>query len=447
MSPEVKIGVIGAGSGMFSLTFVRDLCSTQSLDGAKVVFMDIDPQRLDMIQALACRYAAETGMNFRFEKTMDRLDALQGADFVVNTAMVIGHEKQRLEGELARKYGSWNGLDSWIGFRMGCHHQYRLFLDIVRDMEEICPSAWYLQLANPVFGGCTFVTRNSPIKTVGLCHGFEYGMRAISRVLGLEFEAVRAQAYGLNHFIWLTDFRYEGADAYPLLDQWIKTGAEAYWDGTDCEPSDYMSPKAVDVYQRLGLFPVGDTVTPGGPVYFQWYHTDEETEKQWKQDVKWWWERYLIFLGMLLDAMAQVASEPSARISGLLPPQLLAEPVVPLIDAIVNDKPQVLQVNIPNRGCVPGIADDVVVEIPALVSGHGVQGLQMGPLPKPIMSHITNRIRLVELNLEAFQTGDKGLFLEVALEHRWLRSMDQARQFLDEYIALPHNSFLAEHFK
>ncbi len=98
----------------------------------------------------------------------------------------------------------------------------------LQDMEDTCPDAWLILAANPVFDGCTLMTRQTKIKVIVLCHG-HYGIYDIAMVLGLDRNKVTFQAPSLNHCIWLTDFRYEGKDAYPLIDKWIETKAEDYW--------------------------------------------------------------------------------------------------------------------------------------------------------------------------------------------------------------------------
>ncbi len=59
MSKGIKLGVIGAGSAVFSLGLVRDLCATEGLYGSTITLMDIDEGRLDNIHKLATRYVDE----------------------------------------------------------------------------------------------------------------------------------------------------------------------------------------------------------------------------------------------------------------------------------------------------------------------------------------------------------------------------------------------------
>jgi alpha-galactosidase len=204
----VKIAVIGAGSAEFSAGLINDLCRTESLAGSHVALMDIKPEPMELVYKFGQRFADELGVDFTFETTTDREAALQDADFVVNTAYVLGHHHARATRELTAKHGYYYG-----GVKLGSWHQLRLMLDVARDMERLCPDAWLLQSGNPVFAGSTLMTRETGIKVCGLCHG-HYGVFRIAETIGLDDpERVTWQAPGLNHNIWLTHFYYEGQDA------------------------------------------------------------------------------------------------------------------------------------------------------------------------------------------------------------------------------------------
>lgn len=114
----VRIGVIGAGSAQFSLGLVRDLCLTESLTGSQVAFMDVDAARLDLVWCLATRYAADVGADLHFERTRDRAAALRDADFVINTALVGGHDAEEDERRVAAAHGYYRGL------HLNRFHQY-----------------------------------------------------------------------------------------------------------------------------------------------------------------------------------------------------------------------------------------------------------------------------------------------------------------------------------
>ena len=448
---DVKISIIGAGSAVFSLSLIKDLCMSPNLEGSTVSFMDINKERLDAVYELCSRYAREMNIKLRLEKTTDRRESLKDANFVINTALVVGHHGYRAGWSIGFEQGYRFGGSChimhdegfWINF-----YQFRLFESIVNDIRDICPDAWYIKLANPVLAGTTYVGRKyEKVKLVGLCHGFS-GIYHIAEVLGLERERISFQIPGVNHFVWLTHFHYRGEDSYPLLDEWIEKEAPEYWE--KCSPSSGLGPKAVDLYKRFGVFPIGDTCTPGGGSWPWWYHTDDETEKRWKEDPKKWWgigeppRSY-----KRVEELIKVASDPSIKVTGILPPQRSGEMIVPLIESIACDIPRVFQVNIMNTGdFVSGVPRDFEVEVPALVSKKGVQGIKTDGLPKPLIAYILrDRVAPVEVELEAYESGSKERLLELIMMDPWTKSKKQAKKLLEDILALPHHEEMRQHYK
>ncbi|RLF22416.1 MAG: alpha-glucosidase/alpha-galactosidase [Thermoprotei archaeon] len=447
---EVKICIIGAGSAVFSLSLIRDICSTPNLEGSTISLMDINKERLDAVYALCRRYADEVGMRLRIEKTMDRKEALKDADFVINTALAAGHHRLRegwsIARELGYRYGgSYHIMHDeafWINF-----YQFRLFESIINDILDVCPDAWYIQLANPVLAGITYLGRKyREAKIVGICHGF-MGVYHIAEVLGLERRYLSFEAPGVNHFIWLTKFYYKGEDAYPLLDEWIEKKAPEYWE--KCSPSDDLGPKAVDLYRRFGLFPIGDTCTPGGGAWPYWYHVDDETERRWKEDPARWWNEYFKGLERQVSRIFEIARDSSLKITKIFPPKRSEGSVIALIESLACDIPRIFQVNILNIGTsVPSIPQDFEVEIPALVSKRGVQGIRTTALPKPIIAHILrDRVAPVEVELEAYERGDKDLLLQLIMMDPWTRSEEQARKLLERIMSLPYHEEMRRHYR
>ncbi len=431
MSTAVKISVIGAGSAQFSLGVVKDLCLTPGLTGSHVSFMDIDGERLEMIYKLAARYARQIGAKLTFDKTQERRASLQDASFVINTAYVLGHIVEARMRDLAAKHGYYH-----VAGQIGPFHQLQLMLDVARDIEKVCPNAWLIQSGNPVFAGCTLMTRETGIKVCGLCHG-HYGYREIASTIGIDPDRVTWQAPGLNHNIWLTHFIYEGKDAYPLIDEWIATKAEEYWRthvATRTHDAQ-MSRGAVHQYHLYGLFPIGDTVRRGG----WWYHTDIETKKHWYGEPFGGPDTHIArpFFVKNLEAriaeMTSWATDPSVDLAQKVGTTRTREQIVPIIDALVNNKEGQFQVNVPNRGALEGIPPNVVVEVPAVINQKGIQPIHVGALPPKIMFNcILPEWLDMERDLLAFKTGDRSMLLWGILDHHQTRSYEQAVAVLEE---------------
>jgi alpha-galactosidase len=447
---DIKISLIGAGSGAFSLSLIRDMCLTKNLEGCTLSFMDINHERLEGSFNLCRRYAKELGANIHMEKTMDRQESLQGADFVINTALAAGHHRLRAGWDIARSYGyRWGGSLAvmhdeafWINF-----YQMRLSESIVQDVLSICPKAWYLQVANPVLGGVTFLSRKYPqLKMIGLCHGFS-GVYHVASLLGLEPEHVTFELPGVNHFLWLTKLHYKGEDVMPMFAEWVEKNSQKYFE--TCLESDHMGPKPVDIYRRMGAVPIGDTATVGGGAWGWWYHADEETEKHWKENPARWWNGYFTSVDHVAKENYRVSQDPDARMTEYLEPKMSSEEMVPIIESIACDIPRTFIVNILNDGnYVPGVPSDFAVEVPALVNRSGLQGIQTDGLPPLVLANLLrDRVAPVNLELEAYRQGSLHLLEELIGMDPWTKSLQQAHDFVCEILAMEEHQEMREHYR
>lgn len=446
MPRSVRIGVIGAGSATFSLGLVKDLCLTENLRGSEVSFMDIDADRLDAVTRMAERYTAEIGSDLRFEQTTERADCLTDCDFVINTAAVQGHYHQADMRDVYARYGYYYRAPAGNGF-----YNFSLMMDVARDIDRICPDAWLIQSGNPVFDGCTLMTRETDVKVCGLCHG-HYGYLHVADVLGLSHDRVGFQAPGVNHCIWMTHFLYDGEDAYPLIEKWIDEEGESYWQShvADRTHDIQMSRGAIHQYRLYGLMPIGDSPRSGG----WWYHSDIDTKKFWYGEPWGGPDTHLarpIHVEKLDTRLAQIreaSGDPNAKLTEVFGAEKTREQQVPIIDALTNDVEGQFQVNVPNRGAIDGIDDDVVVEVPAVINKKGIQPLNVGALPKKIMlEQLLPTILKMEHGIEAFKTGDKSMLLWSALNNHQTRSYTQAYAALEDLLAQRGNEAMDEHFR
>ena len=423
---SVKVTIIGAGSVVFSLGLVKDLCLTKGLAGSEVHFMDINEERLDIVYRLGQRYAEDMGADLRFKRTTDRAEALQDANFVIDTATITHDEHfMKRRRELAEQHGYFygrTGMPEW--------HNLRLMLDVAPGHGGHLPGRVDPAGRQP---GVRGHDADDP-------RDLDQGVRAVPRPLrlpphrqdaGPRPERITWQAPGLNHNIWLTHFFYEGKDAYPLIDEWIADKAEAYW--AECREkgqgfSAQMSPAAIHQYKMYGLMPIGDTPRSGG----WWYHTDLATRDRWYGpggggDTPEGRDRILRQKEELRVRMKEAAYDPKARPVTMFGSEKTTEQHIPIVDALVNDNEGQFQVNVPNNGALSGIPDDVAVEVPAIVNIKGIQPIRVDPLPNKVMlEQIYPDWLDMERTLEAFHTGDKSIQLWSVLESHQTRSYDQA---------------------
>lgn len=441
---KTRITIIGAGSATFSAGIVRDLCVNKGLEGSHITFMDIDENRLEMIVSLAKRIIKELDMKYTFSITTDRQKALKDAKFIINMAQIGGHEWAEHQRNLGTKHNYYRG--AWLHYLA----QMIFFVDLVKDVEEICPDALLIQSANPVFEGCSLLHRISDVNVLGLCHG-HYAIKHIAEVLGLETEYVTSRCIGFNHYIWMTEFRYKGHDAYPILEKWIEDKAEEYWNREKIGYADVdMSRAAINLYKLYGLMPVGDTIRLTG----WWYHSDIDAKKKWfgkpfgGKDSHLGWAEHLKKMENNINTIEALINNEKTKVTDIFKPVQSGEQIVPIINSIVNNEIGVYQVNIPNRGnIIKGIPEDAVVEIQGVVDGIGIRGIDEPALPKNLMiKGMIPRWNYAELLIEAVIQKDFDLLLMYMLEDHRTRNYEQAKDFLDEMFNDEQNSYLKNYF-
>jgi len=456
MAPVIVL--LGAGSASFAISITRDLILSDGLKDCTFRLMDIDAGRLEESRRAVESYTREAHSGIRTETYTDRRAALSGADYVICAVKIGGYGPLEAERKIAEEHGYYRGIGDRVSCYfggVGAYWQLRFMESVAHDMEELCPEAWLVETANPVFDGTNYLTRYTKVKAVGVCHGhFEF--YHVADILGLEREHVTFEVAGFNHHIYLTDFRYKGKNAYPLLDEWIRDKSEAYWASeayhtpgvNKVAPAD-LSRGAIDAYRLYGLLPVGDAIRSASP---WWHHINFEEKEKWYGvnggfDSEICWNEYLaqkdVHHGKIRSALAE-----GKPISSVYPLQPSGEQHIPLINAMVTDRYERFVLNTPNNGCIPGIPDDVLVEMPVIVSASGVHGMRVKPLPRRLMDNVIYpRMRTLDNLHEAYRNGDRSLLvLELMQDHR-TKSYEQAKDLIDTLLAQPWNREADEHYR
>ncbi len=452
-----KICIIGAGSAVFSLNLIKDICVNSQFDGSTVSLMDINSERLDSIYRLCTRYAKEMNLNIHILKTQDRREAMKGADFVLNVALDYGHERFKQGIEVAYKNGYRFGGSQHVlhdeAFFIN-FHQLRLMENILVDVLNICPNAYYIMVANPVQGGVTYLARKyKNAKIIGMCHGYT-GVYRIIEAMGLDKSKLDFEIAGVNHFIWLTRFQYDGKNGYELLDKWLSEH-NGHLVEKEKELSkfglaaDEIGLKAIDLYNRYGLFPIGDTPSPGGGAWGWEYHTDEEIEDRYGSKPYHWYQSYFAGCNDTVAKIKKVSNDESLKVSEVFSDIPSEEPMIPLIEGLAFGTGNKVVVNILNSGgYMKGLPEDYEVEIASIVDKNGVHPICNNGLPKPIMAHLfRDRLAPVEMELAAFETHKKEYLVDLVMMDPWTRSRKQAEKLIEDIFNLPCNADMKEYYK
>lgn len=450
--PKTKVVVIGAGSASFGLNTLGSLMRSKKLKGSEIALVDQNPDTLALICKLAERLNREWDAQMTITSFTRHQDALPGAKFVISAVEVPPRERLwRMDYDITLKYGvrqpyAENGGPG--GFAHAARNVVPI-LNIVKDMEQACPDAWYINFTNPMVRICDLINRYSKIKVVGLCHQIYagYGMVGylLAKHLGIEVpdgqfsthadpkfwhllnkishqavQKVDIKAAGLNHFTWIVDIRdrTSGEDLYPALREALEHVAP------DFEPLTQRVSKA------FGAFAVpGDSHLDE---YLPWC-SDPQTKP---------WEKYDLRL-YDWDRAEQGRHEGHERIrqmgDGLMGIDELkeadSEGALEVVEALSGAENQYhLAVNRPNIGQIANLPLNAIVETPAVLAGMGVQPVAVGALPEGVAELLRRELAVVKLCVDSVVEGDRQKALQCLLLDPVITDLDMAKLILEDYL-------------
>jgi len=272
-------------------------------------------------------------------------------------------------------------------------------------------------------------------------------IRFLLPMLGIDPKKVTCQIPGVNHFVWMNHFYYEGKDAFPILDKWIREHSAEHF--KTCKHSSLYGPKVFDLYRRYGVLPIGDTASPGGGSWGYDYHSSREVEEKWKEDPKGWFADYLKSNEARVARIEEVALDPSKSVAELVGREKSYEPMIPLIESLACGVEHNVIVNVLNeRGYVPGIPNDFAVEVPAFCGRQGVQPIATDRLPEPILARaMRDRVAPVNMELAAYDAHDLEMLVDLVMMDPWSRSREQAAGLVHEILALPFHAEMKEWYR
>jgi alpha-galactosidase len=227
----MKIAFIGAGSLGFTSDLVRDILTFDLLKDATLALMDIDAERLDFALKSVARIIEVGNYPAKVIATMDRAEALKGADVVLTTILSGSTDVWKYDIEIPKKHG----VDINVGDTRGPSGIFRFLrtlprmLEIVKDMEKYCPGAVLLNYTNPMAMLCGALQRVTHIPVTGLCHSVQGTAVMLACWIGARsFDDITYTCAGINHQAFYLKYEMDGQDAYPLIKKAITENPDIY---------------------------------------------------------------------------------------------------------------------------------------------------------------------------------------------------------------------------
>ncbi len=329
-----------------------------------------------------------------------RKEALRDADFVVNAIQVGGYDPSTIiDFEIPKKYGLRQTIADTLGIG-GIFRALRtipVMWDFARDMEQVCPDAWFLNYTNPMSALTGAMLRHTGVKTVGLCHSVQVCSQSLLETLGMKYDskAVRNKIAGINHMGWLLEITQDGKDIYPEVKALAKKKM-AEWRKSGAEKSGNMIRLAI--MQNFG------------------YYVTESSEHNAEYMPYWIKKQYP---GLIEEFNIPLDEYPRRCINQIEGWKKRSKEIVDnpklsheksheygsiIMNAVMTNTPAQIGGNVLNHGLIPNLPDEAVVEVPCLVDGNGVQGCYVGRLPEQCAALNRTNINVHLLTIEAAAT-------------------------------------------
>ena len=86
-----------------------------------------------------------------------------------------------------------------------------------------------------------------------------------------------------------------------------------------------------------------------------------------------------------------------------------------IMESIEWDQRHIFYANLPNRGAIPNLPPDAVLEFPTVATAGGLRPIQFDDFPDTLAAILIRKIAAIELTVEAALTGSRELFTEALL--------------------------------
>ncbi len=424
----LKITFMGAGSTIFARNVLGDCMCSEGLSGSELCLYDINRDRLEesksMLEAINKNVNSGRAKIKTFLGVENRKDALRGADFIVNAIQVGGYDPCTItDFEIPKKYGLKQTIADTLGIGgiMRGLRTIPVMEEFSRDIEEVCPNAWFLNYTNPMAILSGYMQRYTGVKTVGLCHSVQVCSKDLLKALDMQdkIEGRRDLIAGINHMAWLLEIKdKDGNDLYPEIKRRanLKNISEKHYDMVRYE---YMN--------RLGYYCTESSehnaeynpffIKSRYPELIDKYNIplDEYPRRCIQQIADWNKQR---------DEIVNNASLTHKRTE---------EYASSIMEAIVSNRPYYFGGNVLNSGgLIENLPAEACVEVPCVVNSMGLMPCRVGKLPVQLAAMNMTNINAQLLTIEAAVTRKKEHIYHAAM----LDPHTSAELSIDDIVAM-----------
>ena len=398
-----KIVFVGAGSTVFSLNLLRDICAYEAMCDIEIVLFDIDAVRVQTTLRAAQNLIAHTsGRAMTVRATTERAEALAGAHFVLVMFQIGGYEPATVRDfEIPKRYG----LRQTIGDTLGIGGIMRGLRTIpalgvlTQEMVHLCPDALLINYANPMAINCWALAEWNRVAFVGLCHSIPITTEELASDLQIAVEEIDYLVAGINHLAFYLRLEHRGRNLYPDLHAFMKS--ERFPPRRKMGSAQMVDRVRYELMRRTGYFVTesSEHVAEYVPYFIKRGYPElvarfdiplDEYPRRCKEQIADWQQLRTQLEEGQMDMEIKHSNDYGIQI----------------VESMINGTVREVYGNVRNGGSITNLPSNAIVEVPCVVGRTGVHQSLVGALPPHLAGMMRTNISVQEMTVRA------------AIEHR-----------------------------
>jgi alpha-galactosidase len=434
---ETKIVIVGGGSYNTSPKILGDILLTKSLNGSTIVLYDIDKEKLKTMERLAQKMIVKAQSHCKVVGADNLQAALPNAEFVIATVNVGGFDTLRQDIEIPQNFGIYQSYGECVGPSgiMRALRTIPVFMEIVKDMELVCPNAWLINYTNPIAVLCRLVNKTSSIKVLGIANELVPTFAFLKKALAVKENAItNLKIGGINRLGWILDLKVDRKDAFPDLRNYI----EHHHHKPNPESGEDQNLVKFELFKTFGYLPYGEDKKIAE---FSPYFLNNDTQRGEKYGVR------LVNLKKLRSDMMSKRDkiEHVANSKNPVNYSKSTSEMVDIVSTIANRGEGTYVMNIPNRGSISNLPLDSIVEVSGYINNRKISEPVIEDLPMGIAGLVEPHVINQELIVEAALKGNRKIVLQAMLLDRLIRNISTAEKILEQLLKA-HKQYLPQFY-
>lgn len=438
---ETRICIIGGGSRLWAIQFLKDLAYNRNTHGT-VVLHDIDHNAAMNNVAVGKEIFHVNDSEGRFDIIAeDNLEkALEGVDLVIISIEPGNIECRKGDLLLPEEYGIKQSVGDTTGPGgiMRARRALPFFFGFAQAIKKVCPNAWVINYTNPMTLCTAALYKAFPeIKALGCCHEVFHTETFIAEKVSEWFNVsvpdrreIKVDITGVNHFTWVTGATWNGIDLMPRI-RALAEDKDTYKDLTEVAKKRVEEKKWFDSDHIIALSLLRDFGALGAAgdrhlsEFVPFYLTSDE--ELWKYGVvrtPYWWR-----VEEDKRKKAKVFSEEELKAT------LSDEEGVDIMCSLMGERTLYTNINRPNEGQISYLPKGRIVESNGYISNNSIRPIVAKDPPLAVQNMVRRVSDIQEMTLEAIWNNDEKLLFAAFLSDPLMTlNRDKAKELFDKML-------------